>query len=411
LHFLSLMEVQNSGMDSERENMLLLPVAKEALKDKTNDALRTERETLKESSAQLESDLRKELEEGPVKSAAEIAELRKSVEELQHQNQSKKTAPQLASELRTELEGEQTNSAAEITELRKSLEKLQRQNKILEDEKTEFNGERETLLAASTDVEYELRVELEQEREKNKKAQSEAESLETKTDEKAALRSIYFENRLRQAKDAAKELDSYLREELQEEVEKLKTRAEEAEKKVETLQYAVDKSKAILKELEQLREEKRKVEVENKLFAQINARQIMTMLESPDETVDSDVVNSEKLIRLEIKRSQERTSQVTAQTYRAKLALEKTDGSSSSLELLNNPDDCDTQASLLRSVMRKKQPRFLWGRFGGLLGESMSEIGISAEEEGMHILEESELEQGISGNERSAKSKSNNRNK
>ena len=85
---------------------------------------------------------------------------------------------------------------------------------------------------------------------------------------------------MRQAKDATKEVESYLREERQEEVEKLKTRAEEAEKNVETLQRAVDKSRAIrLEEQEQLREENRKLEEENKLFAQVNAKQ-MTMIES-----------------------------------------------------------------------------------------------------------------------------------
>jgi hypothetical protein len=122
-----------------------------------------------------------------------------------------------------------------------------------------------------------------------------------------------------------------------------------------------------------LREEKRKLEEENKLFALVNAKQ-MTMIESLEETVDSDVVNSEKRLRLEVQRSQEREALVFAEAYCAKLALEKMDGLNSSLESLNNPD-CDMQANLLRSAMRKKQPTSRWGLFGGHLGGSMSEVG------------------------------------
>jgi hypothetical protein len=46
------------------------------------------------------------------------------------------------------------------------------------------------------------------------------------------------------------------------------------------------------------------LEEENKLFAQVNAKQ-MTMIKSMEESVDLDVVNSEKRLQLEVHRSQE----------------------------------------------------------------------------------------------------------
>ena len=62
--------------------------------------------------------------------------------------------------------------------------------------------------------------------------------------------------------------------------------------------------------------------------------------------------------------------------------------------------DSDVQASLMRSARRKTQLIAHWGLYSGILGRSLSELGTeSLEEAGIQILEESEFEQGIPGNE------------
>ena len=346
--------------------------AKEFEKDKSIEDLKKQLGNVKDTSAQLDSQSRKYLEDARARSEA-AQELRKSLEEAQRQ----------LDDERTRSEKEKTRA----TTVENTVDVLKMQVTSLEEAKSEAMEERDSLADTykqlkeeNKNLEKQLEETVQRAKQWEKKLESDDETLRSK----AELESRDLIQTQEQLETLTKELHE-LREEAQ--MSSMKSVGEGEDYR--TL-------------IEQWREGKNKLEEENKLFAQVNAKQ-MTMIESMAATVDSDVINSEKRLRLEIQRIEDQLAKVTAQAYFAKKALKKM-YSNNSQALLHNPD-CDEQSSLMMLAMRKKQPSARWGVLVGILGGSTRRVGIqSIDEVGMQLLEESEFKQGIPGNERSATS-------